>query len=77
MEKHTKLWKSTGFWFSLLLDPSKFPNMPAGRKGHVVWRYVEGMQAEDETHYLKARLAGYPLLEFSQSGWDARLSFVC
>jgi hypothetical protein len=57
MEKHTKLWKSTGFWFSPLLDPSKFPNMPAGRKGHVVWRYVEGMQAEDETHYLKARLA--------------------
>ncbi|KXG51298.1 uncharacterized protein PGRI_095590 [Penicillium griseofulvum] len=57
MEKHTKLWKSTGFWFSPSLDPSKFPNMPAGRKGHVIWRYVEAMEAEDETHYLKARLA--------------------
>ncbi|KAI2751593.1 hypothetical protein DTO006G1_9639 [Penicillium roqueforti] len=57
LEKHTKLWKSTGFWFSPLLEPSKFPNMPAGRKGHVIWRYVEAMQAEDETHYLKARLA--------------------
>lgn len=57
MEKHTKLWKSTGFWFSPLLDPSKFPNMPAGRKGHVIWRYVEARNAEDETHYLKARLA--------------------
>jgi hypothetical protein len=57
MEKHTKLWMSTGFWSSPSLDPSKFPSMTAGRKGHEIWRYVEAMQAEDETHYLKARLA--------------------
>ncbi|KAJ5288423.1 hypothetical protein N7508_011198 [Penicillium antarcticum] len=31
--------------------------MPAGRKSHVIWRYVEAMQAEDDTYYLKARLA--------------------
>lgn len=57
MEKHMKLWNLYGFWPSLLLHPSKLPNMPSVPKGREIWRYVQAMDAEEETHYLKVRLA--------------------
>lgn len=56
IDKYTKIWKSTGFWSSPSLDPSNY-HTSAGGKGHAIWRYVEAMQAEGETHYLKSRFA--------------------
>lgn len=61
VEKHTKLWNSNGFWPSLLLHPSKLPNMPTAPKGREIWRYLQAMDAEEETHYLKVRLADVKL----------------
>lgn len=57
IEKHTKLWKSTGFWSSLLFDLPNSSNIFTGRKGRAIWKYVEAMQTEDETYYLKSRFA--------------------
>ena len=56
MEKYTKIWKSTRFWSSPSIDPSNY-NTSTGGKGHAIWRYVEALQAEGETHYLKSRFA--------------------
>ncbi|KAI2737762.1 hypothetical protein DTO013E5_5810 [Penicillium roqueforti] len=57
MEKHTKSWKLTGFWHSPQLDVAKYPLVSSSTKGFAIWRYVDAMQAGEETHYLKSRLA--------------------
>ncbi|KAF9883533.1 hypothetical protein FE257_003366 [Aspergillus nanangensis] len=61
MDKHTKLWNLNGFWPSLVIHPHKLPSMATLSKGHETWRYVKAMEAEEETHYLKARLADVKL----------------
>lgn len=57
IEKHTRSWKSTGFWHSPQLDVAKYPLVSSKTKGSAIWRYVDAMQAGEETHYLKSRLA--------------------
>ncbi|KAK9859695.1 hypothetical protein MYU51_013925 [Penicillium brevicompactum] len=57
MAKHTKSWKLTGFWHSPQLDVAKYPLVSSSTKGFAIWRYVDAMQAGEETHYLKSRLA--------------------
>lgn len=58
LEKHTKSWKSSGFWHSPSLDVSRYPcYTPTNTRGFATWRYVEVMQADKATYYLKSRLA--------------------
>ena len=58
LEKHTNLWKSSGFWHSPSLDVSQYPcYTPNNSRGFAIWRYVEAMQADEAAYYLKSRLA--------------------
>ncbi|KAJ5681421.1 uncharacterized protein N7477_001361 [Penicillium maclennaniae] len=56
--QHTKSWISSGFWRSPSLDVSRHAHYtPTNAKGFAIWRYVEAMQADEGTYYLKSRLA--------------------
>lgn len=57
MEKHTKLWKATGFWDSPRLDVENHSLVSSNAEGFAIWRYVDAIQTGEETHYLKSRLA--------------------
>ncbi|KAJ5183253.1 hypothetical protein N7492_000869 [Penicillium capsulatum] len=57
IEKHTKSWHSSGFWYSPSLDIPNTINISSGSKGVVIWRYVEAIHAGEETYYLKTRFA--------------------
>ncbi|KAJ5166068.1 hypothetical protein N7492_006364 [Penicillium capsulatum] len=57
MEKHSKSWKSSGFWYSPSLDVPSYPNISSSTKGPVIWKYVEAIEAGEEAYYLKARFA--------------------
>lgn len=57
IEKHTKSWHSSGFWYSPSLDIPNTINISSGSKGVVIWRYVEAIHAGEETYYLKSRFA--------------------
>ncbi|KAJ6112286.1 hypothetical protein N7523_002108 [Penicillium sp. IBT 18751x] len=57
MEKHIQTWISTGFWHSPSLQAVQAQNNHSNARGHAIWRYVEAMSAEEETYYLKSRLA--------------------
>lgn len=58
LENHTKSWKSSGFWRSPSLDVSQYPYYtPTNTRAFAIWKYVEAMQADEATYYLKSRLA--------------------
>ena len=58
LENHTKSWKSSGFWRSPSLDVSRYPYYtPTNTRAFAIWKYVEAMQADEATYYLKSRLA--------------------
>ena len=58
LETHTKSWKSSGFWCSPSLDVSQHPYYtPTNTRAFAIWKYVEAMQADEATYYLKSRLA--------------------
>lgn len=45
------------FWCSASLNPLNSISAPSGRTSRAIWRYVEAIQAEGETNYLKSRFA--------------------
>lgn len=57
MEKHIPNWISAGFWHSSSLEAVQSQNHDSHVQGHSIWRYVEAIPAEEETYYLKSRLA--------------------
>lgn len=60
--KHTKSWKTDGFWEAPLLTMFNPTNTSTSEDRTTFFRYVEAMQAEEETHYLKLRMAKVLLL---------------
>lgn len=58
MDKHTESWKSTGFWRSTSKDVPQTPLDYATNTGSIpVWTYVETMQGDGETEFLRYRFA--------------------
>ncbi|KAJ5672839.1 hypothetical protein N7507_001966 [Penicillium longicatenatum] len=58
IDKNTESWKSTGFWRTTSNDvPQTHLHFANDSGGFPNWRYVQKMREDNETHYLRSRLA--------------------